>query len=49
MDEVLDRLGRNATTMARTIEDARTRTRVVQKKLREVEIADDAETDALLS
>ena len=49
MDEVLDRLGRNATTMARTIEDARTRTRVVQKKLRDVEIADDAETDALLS
>ena len=49
MDEVLDRLGRNATTMARAIEDARTRTRVVQKKLRDVEIADDAETDALLS
>jgi DNA recombination protein RmuC len=49
MDEVLDRLGRNATTMARTIEDARTRTRMVQKKLRDVEIADDAETDALLS
>lgn len=49
MDEVLDRLGRNATTMARTIEDARTRTRVVQKKLRDVEIADEAETDALLS
>ncbi len=49
MDEVLDRLGRNATTMARTIEDARTRTRVVQKKLRDVEIADAAETDALLS
>ena len=47
MDEVLDRLGRNATTMARTIEDARTRTRVVQKKLREVEIADDPELDAL--
>jgi DNA recombination protein RmuC len=49
MDEVLDRLGRNASTMARTIEDARTRTRVVQKKLRDVEIADDVETDALLS
>jgi DNA recombination protein RmuC len=49
MDEVLDRLGRNASTMARTIEDARTRTRVVQKKLREVEIADEVETDALLS
>ena len=49
MDEVLDRLGRNATTMARTIEDARSRTRVVQKKLRDVEIAGEAETDALLS
>ena len=49
MDEVLDRLGRNATTMARTIEDARTRTRVVQNKLRAVEIADEAATDALLS
>ena len=37
MDEVLERLGRNAGTMARTIEDARTRTRVVAKRLREVE------------
>ena len=37
MDEVLERLGRNAGTMARTIEDARTRTRVVARKLREVE------------
>ena len=37
MDEVLERLGRNAGTMARTIEDARTRTRVVAKKLRDVE------------
>jgi DNA recombination protein RmuC len=37
MDEVLDRLGRNAGTMARTIEDARTRTRVVARKLRDIE------------
>ncbi len=37
MDEVLERLGRNAGTMARTIEDARTRTRVVARKLRDVE------------
>ena len=37
MDEVLERLGRNAGTMARTIEDARTRTRVMARKLREVE------------
>ena len=37
MDEVLERLGRNAGTMARTIEDARTRTRVVARKLRDIE------------
>ena len=37
MDDVLERLGRNAGTMARTIEDARTRTRVVARKLRDVE------------
>ena len=49
MDEVLDRLGRNATTMARTIEDARTRARIVQKKLRDVEVAEPDETDALLA
>jgi DNA recombination protein RmuC len=40
MDEVLERLARNAGTMARTIEDARTRTRVVQRTLREVERPD---------
>ena len=40
MDEVLERLGRNAGTMARTIEDARTRTRVVARKLRDVEGGD---------
>ena len=37
MDEVLERLARNAGTMARTIEDARTRTRVVRRTLRDVE------------
>ena len=37
MDEVLERLGRNAGTMARTIEDARTRTRVVARKLRDLD------------
>ncbi len=42
MDEVLERLGRNAGTMARTIEDARTRTRVAARKLREVDGADQA-------
>ncbi len=48
MDEVLERLAKNAGTMARTIEDARTRTRVVQRKLREVEAVDDAELATLL-
>ena len=43
MDEVLERLGRNAGTMARTIEDARTRTRVVARKLRDVEMHADAD------
>jgi DNA recombination protein RmuC len=36
MDEVLERLARNAGSMARTIEDARTRTRAVQRQLRDV-------------
>lgn len=40
MDEVLERLARNAGSMARTIEDARTRTRVMQRTLRDVEGAD---------
>ena len=37
MDEVLERLARNAGSMARTIEDARTRTRLVQRQLRDVD------------
>jgi DNA recombination protein RmuC len=37
MDQVLDKLSRNASTMAQTIEDARRRTRVVGAKLRGVE------------
>ena len=41
MDEVLERLARNAGSMARTIEDARTRTRAVQRKLRNVASADE--------
>jgi DNA recombination protein RmuC len=46
MDEVLERLQRNAGSMARTIDDARTRTRVVARKLREVEgETEDAEGD----
>ena len=46
MDEVLERLARNAGTMARTIEDARTRTRVVRRTLRELE---GQEPDGLVS
>ncbi len=45
MDEVLERLGRNAGTMARTIEDARTRTRVVARKLRDIEGQDTPSAD----
>ncbi len=37
MDQVLDRLARNASTMSNTIEEARRRTRVVARKLRRVE------------
>ncbi len=36
MDQVLDRLSRNASTMAQTIEDARRRTRAVGARLRGV-------------
>jgi len=40
MDSVLERLGRNAAAMSSTIEDARTRTRVVVRKLREIEVVE---------
>ncbi len=42
MDTVLERLGRNAAAMSSTIEDARTRTRVVVRKLRDIEVAEGA-------
>ncbi len=42
MDAVLERLGRNAAAMSSTIEDARTRTRVVVRKLREIEVVEGA-------
>ena len=48
MDEVLDRLGKQAGTMSTTIERARTRTRAVDRKLRTVAILDGVEADALL-
>ncbi len=41
MDQVLERLARNASTMSNTIEEARRRTRVVARKLRRVEGSDE--------
>ncbi|MCQ8276944.1 DNA recombination protein RmuC [Acetobacteraceae bacterium KSS8] len=38
MDQVLERLGRNASTMSNTIEEARRRTRVVARRLRGIEM-----------
>ncbi len=49
MDEVLERLGKQAGTFSSTIEKARQRTRVVGRKLREVEMPDAAQGDALLT
>ncbi len=49
MDAVLDKLSRNASTMAQTIEDARRRTRVVGQKLRGVETLAPDDADALLA
>ena len=46
MDQVLDRLARNALTMSNTIEEARRRTRVVAGKLRRVEVLDAAAPEA---
>ncbi|NPD66941.1 DNA recombination protein RmuC [Lichenicola cladoniae] len=48
MDQVLERLGRNASSMANVIEEARRRTRVVGRKLREVEALDSEAASALL-
>jgi DNA recombination protein RmuC len=48
MDQVLDRLSRNASTMAQTIEDARRRTRVVGAKLRGIDLPAAAETEEVL-
>jgi DNA recombination protein RmuC len=49
MDAVLDKLSRNASTMAQTIEDARRRTRVVGQKLRGVETLAPDDATALLT
>lgn len=48
MDEVLERLARNAGTFSKTIEDARRRTRVVGRKLRSVEVLETSKAEALL-
>jgi DNA recombination protein RmuC len=48
MDQVLEKLGRNASTMSNAIEEARRRTRVVARKLREVEAPDPAAAASLL-
>ncbi len=48
MDEVLERLSKNAGTMSKTIEDARTRTRAVRRKLKDVETATPEEAEGLL-
>ena len=48
MDGVLERLGKQASTMTGTIEDARRRTRAVDRKLRSVEATDAAEAERLL-
>ncbi len=48
MDDVLEKLSKTAGTMTRTIEDARRRTRVVGRKLREMEIMRPDQAEALL-
>lgn len=48
MDEVLERLGKQAGTFGNTIETARRRTRAVTRKLRAVEALDAAQAEALL-
>jgi DNA recombination protein RmuC len=48
MDEVLGRLAKNAGTMTNTIEQARRRTRAVQRALKGVEAVDSARTEAVL-
>lgn len=49
MDDVLSKLAKNASQMGTTIEAARTRTRVMRRKLKNVEIVDVAESEALFA
>ena len=48
MDGVLEKLGKQAGAMSGTIEDARRRTRAVDRKLRSVELAETGEAERLL-
>jgi DNA recombination protein RmuC len=48
MDEVMDRLAKNAGSLTKTIEDARTRTRAVRRKLKDVETASPEDAESLL-
>ncbi len=48
MDGVLEKLGRNASAMSSSIEEARRRTRVVARKLRGIEAPDAAQAASLL-
>lgn len=48
MDEVLDRLGKQAGTFSNTIERARTRTRAVSRKLRSIEAIEGDRAEQLL-
>ncbi len=48
MDKILERLAKTAGTMSTTIEDARRRTRVVSRKLRDMETAGPERAEALL-
>jgi DNA recombination protein RmuC len=49
MDDVLEKLGKQAGTFSSTIEKARTRTRAVGRKLREVEALEPLQAEAILA
>ena len=49
MDDTLERLARNAGSMSRTIEDARRRTRIVTRRLREMEMLPPEQAEAVLT
>ena len=49
MDKVLETLGKQAGTFSSTIEKARTRTRAVSRKLREVEVLEPGQAEVMLA